>query len=440
MIFLPFSQEALRFRRRKIFTGVTVVSVGMALLFPLPLYPTGGDIPSGSLVGNLFMLCAILLMLAAYIWLVRDTLIKKVLVFYTVVFYAATQYLLVNVFSPLLFSMIHGTGVPVYNINDVLLYAVTAALLLPLELVMVIRPLGEVTREIDPRTMKREFFVTILSMTACFILMLHCNMVWRVNFGGEQEHLRWLLPLYLFLIGNQAVIFWLVFRESVRRKRDNDRQRAMEVQQLQYEKIAGEIENTRRMRHDLRHHYNSLIDMLKQGKLDEMQKYLAQVIDSTVKRSDDVYCRNMTVNSLLQYYAGMARGEDIRCDIHAECDELPIDPVDLTVLFGNAMENAIHACRKCPKNRWIDLQVGMVSGSLAIEISNSCTEARINRRFQTEDGFSPAEAFQSDREGGGYGLRSLSYTAQKYDGSARFRFNAEAETFTTRIRLNVKMN
>ena len=220
--------------------------------------------------------------------------------------------------------------------------------------------------------------------------------------------------------------------------RDVEHRRTLEIQQLQYEKIVGDMESTRRMRHDLRHHYNALNDMLDRGQTDEMKKYLSDVIDTTIKRDSEVYCRNMTVNGLLQYYVGLARDENIRCDVRAECGELTIEAADLTVLFGNAMENAINACRKCPEEKWISIQVGTVSDSLAIEISNSCKEVHLNRRFQSEDGFSSAEAFLSGRSDGGHGLRSIAHTAQKYDGSAKFRFNAEDGIFTTRIRLNMR--
>lgn len=433
MIFFPFPQETYRFRRKAIFTGMTLISVVLALIFLVVLYCTMNTMGTYGIWANVYMFGAVLLILASYIWLIRDAVIKKLLVFSLVLFYATTQFWLVNLYMCFIEPPRAEITGP-YPAGVLLLYVVIAAVLLPLMLATVICPVRDFIREIEPKQMRREFCISLLSTMVYFVLMTCINSIWGfyINRGS------WLLysVLFLFLMLNQGLIFWLIFRESVRRKRDSERQKTLEIQQLQYEKIAGEIENTRRMRHDLRHHYNSLTDMLEKKQFDEMREYLSKTFDSTVSRVYEVYCRNMTVNSLLQYYVGMARDEDIRCEISAECAELTIDPVDLTVIFGNAMENAIHACRKCPENRWISVQVGIVSGSLAIEISNSCKAVRLNRQFQTEDGFSPAEAFQSDRVGGGYGLHSLSYTARKYDGSARFRFNAETETFTTRIRLN----
>ncbi len=123
--------------------------------------------------------------------------------------------------------------------------------------------------------------------------------------------------------------------------------------------------------------------------------------------------------------------------MQADCGELTIAPVDLTVLLGNAMENAIHACEQLSDNRWITMQIGVIGGSLAIQITNPCQEIHPTGRHKLDDRFLPASAFASIREGGGYGLSSMEHTAQRYSGEARFRYDESTKTFTTRIWLNL---
>lgn len=424
MIFLPFPEEAYRLRRRTIFFWMTLVSVAMALLFSAAVSLRDMDrYPNHTVLSNPFMLAAIVMILAAYVLIVREALMKKLTVFFIVLFYAVTTYLLVNAFKTIRARL--DPSVPLYVLYPytqgfLLWYVCATAILLPLMLGVVIRPLREYIERIEPRDMKREFFVVAVSTPVCFGLMAYSGVVM-----GDGPLFPLFLTLMLFLLLNQMLIYWLVFKESVRRARDNERRRAMEIQQLQYEKIVGDMESTRRMRHDLRHHYSFLNDMLDRGETERIREYLSKLIDTTV-------------NGLLQYYVGLARDEGIRCEVQAECAALSIEPEDLTVLFGNAMENAVNACRKYPGERWISVKIGVVQGSLAVEISNSCKEARLNRHFETNDGFLPAEAFHSGGQGVGYGLGSIAHTAQKYGGSAAFRFNAEKEAFTARIRLNLR--
>ena len=438
MVFLPFSGESLRFGRRTVFAGIAGLGLGLAALFPAMMRAAAARYLA--LGANLYMLAAILLTLAAEGWLVREAPIKKVLVVFAVIFYGASQYWLVNILMGVLAEpMKLSTELEswaIYSPCGVVMYAVTAVLLFPIMDRFVLRPLREYLQEIEMRQMRQEFSILVASTAVFLALLMGADMTfYRVEYG------RYLQEMLLFVVVllDQVLIYWLVFRESVRRKRDSDYQRAMEMQQVQYERIVGDMESTRRMCHDMRHHYNALNEMLQKGKLEEMKDYLAQVLDAASRRMNDVYCGNMVVNGLLQYYAGLARDEGIRCAIQAECGELSIEAADLTVLFGNALENAVNACRKCPDDKWIRVQVGTVQGSLAVEISNACRSVRLDRRYQTADGFSPAEAFLSDG-GTGYGLRSIAHTAQKYGGSAMFRFNAETRTFTARMRLNMPTN
>lgn len=435
MVFLPFSEGAFRYGKKTVFAALAALGLGLAAFFPALMRAAAGW--ELALAANLYMLAAILLTLAAETWLVRETAIKKVLVLFAVFFYGASQYWLVNILigvlgEPLGLSTALESGA-IYSPCGVVMYAITAVLLLPMMDRFVLRPLREYLQEIEAQQMRQEFFILVVSTAVFLAMLMGADMTfYRV---GYRRYLQELL-LFIVVLLDQVLIYWLVFRESVRRKRNSDYQRAMEMQQLQYDRIVGDMESTRRMHHDLRHHYNALNEMLREGRLEEMQGYLAQVLDVTTQRMNKVYCGNMAVNGLLQYYAGLAREEGIRCAIQAECGELSIEPADLTVLFGNALENAVNACRKCPGDRWIRVQVGTVQGSLAVEISNSCQGVRMDRRYQTADGFSPAEAFLSDGKVG-YGLRSISHTAQKYGGSAMFRFNAETKTFTARMRLNM---
>lgn len=187
----------------------------------------------------------------------------------------------------------------------------------------------------------------------------------------------------------------------------------------------------------MRHWLGVLNDLCQQEKTEEMKAYLSQVIDQTAKRESETYCRNTTVNGLLQYYVGIARNAGIRCLVQADCGDLTISPTDLTVIFGNAMENAIRACERCPENPYISIQVGTIGGSLAIQIENPCLGVHPSGKYRLGSGFLPTAAFLSARSGGGYGLKSLEHTARKYGGDAKFQYDEVAKTFTTRVRLNL---
>ena len=429
---MPFRQEDFRYPRKWVLIGYGALAVTAAACFPLarglmPWMPF--DQPT--ILSNLYMLLVLAVFVALYFLVMRVAVIKKLIVLVLAVFYAATQYLLVNLTSPL---FPQGSLPDAYPPLTLTLYAVTALVLFPFAAVLMKRAVGDYLAEIEMRNIRREFSIVLLVTALYFAMLILYSSRPDDNIG---DFWWWVTPPFLLAAVILCIFYWTLFRESVRRKRDSDQQKALEIQQIQYEKITQEMEQSRRMRHDMRHHLASLSDLLAQGRTEEMKTYLSRLIESSAGRGSEVYCRNATVNGLLQYYAGLAAGEGIRCEVQADCTELSISPVDLTVLFGNAMENAIHACREFEANRYILVQVAVMGSSLMIQVVNPCRGVHPSGRYALDGEFLPAAAFRSGRADGGCGLGSIEHTARKYGGNAAFRYDEKENTFTTRIRLNL---
>ena len=434
MIFLPFSPETYRFRCKRVFTWMTLITAVLAALFPAALYQCDrhGN-PIASFQPGLLMLLAILLVLAVYAWMVRETTVKKVLVFSVVLFYAVTQFFLVNALLPYLPLSTDPEGF-VYSQGGLALYAATTVLLLPLMLVTMIRPLGEYIREIEPRNMQREFFVVTVSTSVYFALTLYCDTAYRI-YGGTGEadvFQRYLLPLLLFVTLNQILTYWLVFRESVRRKRDMERQRFLEIQRLQYDKIAGEMENTSRLRHDLRHHLNTLGALNAQGRQGEITEYLKQYVAVYDQLNKENFSGDPVMDSVLEYYMALAGEANIPVKRQISLmGGTGVEPADMTVLLGNCLENALEALRQIPEGqRRLTIEIMPVKSMLVLRIQNTCGRTHLSKKPAGWEDFASSKG--TDRRG--VGLRSVTAIAEKYDGSAQFQ--CKDGVFTTRVILN----
>ena len=66
--------------------------------------------------------------------------------------------------------------------------------------------------------------------------------------------------------------------------------------------------------------------------------------------SDTRFCENPCVNGLLDYYAGFAEAQGVSLSVRAVCDRLPFSDVDLTILLGNALDNAVRAALEGAKH------------------------------------------------------------------------------------------
>ena len=425
MIFLPFPEESLRASRKHVLIGILAGAAIFAALFPLPLLLA----PGFDVIGNMEMLAAMALTLAAYFPLVREAPVKKVLVFFIALFYAVSQFWLVNAVLSFLPSDRYWGNGP-YPVLTTLLYAICAAVTLPVMLKCVLRPMGDFIREMEPAEMHREFATAILSTTG-FIAALMVIYI----FGPYPQYRYGTMLMELLLIIEQILIYWLVFRESLRRKRDAERQRALEIQKLQYDKISREMENTRRLRHDLRHHLNVLGALNAQGKREEITEYLKQY-GAVADRLDDMKSSgDPVVDGVLGFYLTQAEGLSVpvECDVSLD-KNTGVEGTDMTVLLGNCLENALEAQKAVPpEKRHLSVELHSEKAMILLRIRNSCAEQ--------DDSGAPADwkAF-AEGEGGrrGVGLGSVSAIAEKYNGSALF--ERKGGVFTTRIMLNPKQN
>lgn len=433
MAFLPFPCDSFRFRPKWVFTCLTAAVAALAALYPAALCLCRRSVYTGrhTFLPDLLIFAAFPFILAACIWIVRETLIKKILVFSIVTFYAVAQFFLVNMLLPFLPWSTDLEGFA-YSQNGLVLFAATTALLMPLMLAAVIRPLGEYIQEIEPENMRREFVAVVISTLVYLVLTIYCDTAYYGSIGEAGVFQRYLLPLLLFMTLNQILTYWLVFRESIRRKRDNERRNLTRLQQLQYEKIAGEMESTSRLRHDMRHHLNALGALNAQGKQEEITEYLKQYGAVYYRLDRRQFSGDPVVDSVLGYYLSLASEAQIpvKCRVSLK-GASGVEPVDMTVLLGNCLENALEALRQLPEGRRrLSIELAPVRSMLLLRIQNTCSLTHSSGKPAGWKDFTSSKG--GDRQG--VGLRSVTAIAEKYDGSAQFQ--CKDGVFTIRMLLN----
>ena len=194
----------------------------------------------------------------------------------------------------------------------------------------------------------------------------------------------------------------------------------------------------KRIRHDIRHERRLLEQLLTDGRVEDAKQYLRERGAETEWEEQEIFCQDAAVNALLQYYAGIARGEGIHCEIRVKLDQCPVDLPDMTVVLGNCLENAIIACRNVEGAKYISLKMGIVKNQVGLLLENSCREVWRVPDERERDGFQSAGAFRSSRSEGGNGLKSVEHAAKRCGGVAQFCFVPEKKCFITRVILKIR--
>ena len=97
----------------------------------------------------------------------------------------------------------------------------------------------------------------------------------------------------------------------------------------------------------MKHHLKAVNAFLKDGNLQAAQKYICALDSSLNHLVTQTYCENYVVNVILSSYIHQAKQEgiEVACDLNIP-ENIAIDHIELGLVFANAMENAINACRQ----------------------------------------------------------------------------------------------
>ena len=203
----------------------------------------------------------------------------------------------------------------------------------------------------------------------------------------------------------------------------------MQVNQAvwEIEALRDSQRKTRAYRHDLRHHLQYLSACLENGQYEQAQTYIHSINKEIEASRVTVYCENEAANLILSSFANRAAAQDIPLSIHAELpDVLPIAESDLCVLLSNALENAIHACRRQQDGDTpgsIEVQTYEQAGKFFLQVTNDCrTPVQFDRGLPV-----------TDRPGHGIGVHSICSIVERYGGM--YSFSVQNGQFVLRISL-----
>ena len=190
------------------------------------------------------------------------------------------------------------------------------------------------------------------------------------------------------------------------------------------EALKESHEKTMIYRHDMRHHLNMINAYLTDNNVSGAQNYIINVEELISDAVVEQYCNNYAVNLIISSYIAKAGNEDIKVEARIDLNEdNNVSDMDLCILFSNAIENAVNACKRIEreKDRILKIVCRTINDQIFIQITNSC-----------DDGVIFADKMPvCTEEGHGIGTKSIAAITQKYNGT--YSFSAENGIFKTSI-------
>ena len=171
---------------------------------------------------------------------------------------------------------------------------------------------------------------------------------------------------------------------------------AAHAQKVYIAEAQARYEQTRAFRHDVKNHLSVLDGLLRSGKLEEGREYLKKLETVSEALSFPYQTGNPVVDILLGEKLGLAKeiATEVSLILPKPCG---IDDFDLCVLFANALDNAIVACRAHDGAKAIRISGKQQGDFYMLTFENTCSDAPLP----------PA----------GTGLSNIKAVAEKYHGA-----------------------
>ena len=250
----------------------------------------------------------------------------------------------------------------------------------------------------------------ILTLTIYFLV---CAFLWL---SGNSQLLQMAEPLRDVLLWGGALLETLLFliiegtlyfyKKGYEFQTEQFRRDLMEHQ---YEEIKGVYMDMRGWRHDYHNHMQVMKAQLALGNLEEIQEYLNALekeldhVDTLVKSG------NLMTDAILNSKLTLARRQKIRINCNAKIPErISVEDVDLCVILGNLMDNALEACKQiAEENRFLRIYMKVNKSQLYLSIQNSAKE-------YTD--FDEQNYITKKRGNHGLGMKRVQTAVEKYQG------------------------
>ena len=261
---------------------------------------------------------------------------------------------------------------------------------------------------------RRSWLLFAILTGVCYLILVILSVYPTIIFQRPQD-----IPLAVMVLALIALAYTTIFLalfEQLHTLQTQERQQVFEAQAIMMEHRVEDMHRTeeamRIERHDMRHQLQTIASLAQQGDKEALLDYIGAAQDRLNAIGTRSYCTNPILNAVLSHTVEQAEALEITLELSVVLpDELPVDALELSIVFANALENAIRAVEKLPPDRRRIVCKSVPQPRLLLEVSNPYVgEVTFDREGLPVSG-------QADH---GIGTRSIMAFAEKYDALCRF--------------------
>lgn len=256
----------------------------------------------------------------------------------------------------------------------------------------------------------------------------------------KNDSFSYFLMATLFLLVIVVIGFFIILQINAQNDA-NKRSKAIAELQLSYQlkhyhQLESAMQETRKIKHDMKHHLICLSHLLHDQKTNDALNYISEMEGQILTISYVFETGNNIIDAILNEKNNVALKEDIILElkgmIPANLDQF-IKPIDICTIISNSLDNAIEATIQYTgqQKRKIEILSNYHHGTWLFSVHNPS-----NPIFIKSNGL--IQTTKLDSKYHGFGLLSIKETVLKYSGSADFEMTNDQFTLDILIQLETK--
>lgn len=251
-----------------------------------------------------------------------------------------------------------------------------------------------------------EIIVILYSIANLAVIFL---VISKVN--SQKDHILILVNMGCILIADLYFSYFARFVEE--NSQLKIKLKLLEQQStLQYEFYEDQEEKYNesiKILHDVNKHLNLIESLYEAKEHDTAITYAREIGQMLMPLSLEDYTNNPILNVLLNDKKRIACLHSIEFNLEIGAVDLSfMEPIEVTTVFGNLLDNAIEACDMVPNNRFIDMKLDKYNEFIVINITN--------RTMPIEKWYLGKPVSRKGKNHG-IGLLNVENIIKKYDGS-----------------------
>lgn len=219
------------------------------------------------------------------------------------------------------------------------------------------------------------------------------------------------LFLGLFVIYFFGKICWIYEKQT---EYELTQLRGMELQKIvtYQDQVNSEM---KKIRHDMKGHLNNVLYLIESGQIAKGKSYISDLTETIHTTRQHTFSGNYIIDAILNNYLALCSSKQIVLELSVdEISELAINPVDISAILDNLLDNAIEAVENLPQDqRKIEVKIFLYKENLTAIIKNPYSgeiKKKKGRVFTKK----------ADWKNHGYGIKSAKDAADRNHGSFKY--------------------